>query len=266
VRFYLGTHMPNWLWKPEFADVPLFVSHRRLRKRKSPYPPALTRYAIDSGAYTELDLYGRWVETPEQYVAALRRYAAELGPFDFAAGQDYLCSPGILHRAGEVAGRPVSAAEHQQATVDNYLHLVELAPDLPIVPTLQGSTHDDYLAHAELFTAAGVHLAGLPVVGVGSLVGRTPAFVERLVTALEQRGLHRLHAFGVKRQGIALSGPMLGSADSLAWSAAGLKRPLAGCAHSACNNCPRFALQWRQGVLEAVATAAGAPRQLGFAV
>lgn len=46
--FYLGTHMANWLGQ---TDVPLFVSHMRLRDRKT-YPRALGPWALDSGAFT----------------------------------------------------------------------------------------------------------------------------------------------------------------------------------------------------------------------
>jgi hypothetical protein len=54
--FYLGTHQVDHL---ERAGVPLFVSHRRLASRKA-LPRAIAEYAVDSGAYTELLLHGRW--------------------------------------------------------------------------------------------------------------------------------------------------------------------------------------------------------------
>ena len=53
--FYLRTHHPDWLNK---ARVPLFVSRNRLLKRRS-FPRASTRWALDSGAFTELSIRGR---------------------------------------------------------------------------------------------------------------------------------------------------------------------------------------------------------------
>lgn len=94
--FYLGTDRLTWLWDGRFAEVPLFVSHHALKRRKSAYPRALAPYGIDSGAFTELARHGRWVTTPEEYVAALRRYWTELGPFAFAGPQDSLCAPALL--------------------------------------------------------------------------------------------------------------------------------------------------------------------------
>ena len=262
MRFYLGTGEVAWLWRPEFTGVPLFVSHRRLRARKSPYPRAVTTYAVDSGAYTELTTHGRWVETPEAYVTALYRYWRELGPFDFAAQQDWICAPDAFAAIEAHTGTRTTVADHQGRTVDNYLRLRELAPDLPIAPTLQGVTYADYLAAADRFEAAGVNLAALPVVGVGSLVKSTPAAIERIVTGLNDRGLVRLHGFGVKRPGVAAAAHGLASADSQSWSYRGRRmEPLPGCRHSSCQNCPRWALLWRSRVL----ATAQSPQQLGFA-
>lgn len=51
--FYLGTSEVRWLGQ---ANVPLFISHRRLAPRKS-FPRALTGWALDSGGFTELSMY-----------------------------------------------------------------------------------------------------------------------------------------------------------------------------------------------------------------
>ena len=76
--FYLGTHEVSWLG---LAVGPLFVSHRRLAVRAS-LPRAATRWALDCGGFTELAMHGRWRTTPEEYVEATRRYAAEVGMVD----------------------------------------------------------------------------------------------------------------------------------------------------------------------------------------
>jgi hypothetical protein len=72
LRFYLGTHRAHWLWTVH--DVPLFISHRVLLERKTPFPRATTPWALDSGGFTELNLHGKWETTPEEYVTAVRRY------------------------------------------------------------------------------------------------------------------------------------------------------------------------------------------------
>ncbi|WP_422923118.1 DUF7221 family queuine tRNA-ribosyltransferase-like protein [Singulisphaera sp. PoT] len=43
--FYLGTHETHWL---NIARVPLFISRRRLARRKA-LPVAAERWALDSG-------------------------------------------------------------------------------------------------------------------------------------------------------------------------------------------------------------------------
>ncbi|HYN19415.1 MAG TPA: hypothetical protein VE078_00525 [Thermoanaerobaculia bacterium] len=58
--FYLGTHHPDWLAKTE---VPLFVSRTRLKNRRT-VPRAAARWALDSGAFSEISVHGRW--TPER--------------------------------------------------------------------------------------------------------------------------------------------------------------------------------------------------------
>jgi hypothetical protein len=75
VKFYLGTHRPNWLGK---TDIPLFISHRVLDGRKT-FPRALGPWALDSGGFTEIDTYGRWVTTEPDYIQAVARYAREIG-------------------------------------------------------------------------------------------------------------------------------------------------------------------------------------------
>lgn len=262
MKFYLGTHCTNWLWDARFREIPLFVTHRRLRRRVTQYPPAVTRYCVDSGAYTELTSYGRWVETPEQYVAGLRRYWDELGPFDFAGQQDYVCLPDALAKIEHVTGVRPDVQDQLTGTVANFVLLRDLAPDLPIVPTVQGASYEDYLRCADLFAEAGVDLAAEPVVGVGSLVGRAPWEIERIATGLQGRGITRLHGFGVKGLGARAAGHQLASVDSSTWSYEGRKRPLPDCPHEQCQNCARYALRWWHEQLGSF----DGPQQLAFAI
>lgn len=120
--FYLGTHEVSWLTN---EIGPLFISHRRLALRKS-LPRAATRWALDSGGFSELELHGRWVTTPTEYIDATRQYTADIGMLDWAAPMDWMCEPKVLARTG------LTVEEHQRRTIANFLnprvlHLAQVA-------------------------------------------------------------------------------------------------------------------------------------------
>lgn len=242
-RFYVGTHQVNWLWR---VDFPLFVSHRRLvNRRASRLRPARVPWALDSGGFTELSLYGRWRTTPAAYADAVSGYITHLGRPDFVAPQDWMCEPVMLARTR------LTVREHQERTVANFLQLQELSPTTPFAPVLQGWRLSDYETCVGLYAAAGVNLTAAPVVGLGSICRRqSTAEIAALVTALAGAGM-RLHGFGVKTAGLDHYGPLLSSADSMAWSYGARRRAaLPGCTtHRNCANCPHYARQWRTGVL-----------------
>lgn len=256
LNFYLGTHRDRWLVTAP-ADVSLFVSTRILRDRKTlPRPPFRRGYVIDSGAFTELSMFGEFRTSPEQYVAELARYEEQIGQMDWAAPQDWMCEPPMLARTG------LTVAEHQRRTVDNFLRLTELwsqygdHPECPVMPVLQGWTIDDYLHCAILYERAGVDLyRDYPVVGVGSVCKReSTEEIESVFRVLASLDLP-LHGFGVKTAGLSRYGRYLVSADSMAWSYAARHRaPLPDCSgHKNCANCMTYALAWRDRVLRAAA-------------
>lgn len=246
-RFYLGTHRPSWL---ERTDVPLFVS--RVTMPKTKLPRAIGPWALDSGAFSEIQLHGRWTLEPAAYVDEVRRYASEIGQLEWASIQDWMCEPVMIARTG------LSVEIHQARTIESYLRLRDLAPELPWAPVIQGWTIGDYDRHADAYADAGVDLRALPVVGVGSVCRRQNTLSASLLLAgLAARGLDNLHGFGFKVSGLtaavrhaAMTGaPMsLASADSLAWSyQARREPPLPECSgHINCANCLRFALEWRE--------------------
>lgn len=248
MKFYLGTHQEYWLWQ---VDVPLFVSARRLRCRRS-LQRATCDWALDSGGFSELSLFARWETTPEQYAGEVQRWRDRIGRMDWAAIQDWMCEPVMLERTG------LTIAEHQSRTIESWHTLTHLAPDVPWTPVVQGWKLDDYMAHVEQYTAAGVDLAALPVVGVGSVCRRQAmGEAEEIVRALAGLGL-RVHGFGFKLQGLARCADAMESADSMAWSMAARKRPpLPGhdqpgpgrkTGHKNCANCRVWAMQWREQV------------------
>jgi hypothetical protein len=258
--FFLGTHLPHWL-RLDDVNVPMFLSDRRMRRYRR-LPRATTTWALDSGGFTELSHYGCWDHgpTPAQYVARIRRYRDNVGHLAWAAPQDWMCEPHILAKTG------LTVAEHQRRTVDNYLRLVDLAPDLLIVPAVQGGTSLEYLRCVELYAEAGVDLTRASLVGVGSICRRQSTVeVGDILTYLHQAGLTRLHGFGVKTHGLARYAHLLVSADSMAWSAQARRRPpLPGCRHRTCANCRRYALAWRRGVVAATARTVGQPALFGL--
>lgn len=248
MKFYLGTHVPSWLGKPEFAGVPLFISHNTLKNRKS-MPKAVTRWALDSGGFTQLssneDGWPKGSEEP--YVEKVRFYRTA-GGLDFASPQDWMCEPWLMN------GRTVQ--EHQERTVENYLKLRELAPDIPWLPVLQGWDLRDYVTCVGTYMEYGVDLREYPRVGVGSVCRRQATDdIGAIFKVLDEGGIS-CHGFGVKMKGLEKYGHHLGSADSMAWSfGARHKPPLPGCSHGKdgtgnCANCSRYALRWRRQLLD----------------
>lgn len=259
--FLLGTSQPAWL---ERAGVPLFLSDTRLRGRKT-LPRAAAPCAFDSGGFSELQKHGIWTIPPAEYVARLYRYRDEIGQTLWFAPQDWMCEPAIINGGvfggQRFVGTHLSVVEHQRRTVDNYLHLRDLASDLPIKPAVQGDTPDDYLRCVEMYDQAGIELTAEPLVLVGSVCRRQGTRdAGRILTALRRAGLTRLHGLGFKTLGLLQFGHLLTSADSLAWSdvARKLRRPTPDCPGKIrtpgtpvknCANCLHYALTWRTRLL-----------------
>ena len=212
MRCYLGTHQTSWLARLNAANVPLFVSHRRLVGRVSRHERATQSWALDSGGFSELSLFGRWTISPEEYVASVRRYQSEIGMMDWAAIQDWMCEPFILDKTG------LTVAEHQRRSVQSYLDLCDLAPEIPWVPVLQGWAPNDYLRHRAMYADAGVDLAALSTVGLGSVCRRQHTDeVGPIIQHFFDAGV-KLHGFGFKVKGLEKYGHLFKSADSMAWS------------------------------------------------
>lgn len=258
-QLYTGTHLPNWLWSGQ-ADFPLFVSHRRLSRYKK-LRPSRVQWALDSGGYSELSLFGEWRTGPREYAVAVDRYDREIGRLEWAAPQDWMCESHITAKTG------LDAAEHQRRTVANFLELTGIWPNLsdddsPFMPVLQAAPGDadGYLRCAAMYEAAGVRLADFPVVGVGTVCRiQDTSLIGRVARALRPLDL-ALHWFGVKTAGLPgiwppeESADSLTSFDSMAWSYEARRMPrLPGCEHRGnCANCPVAAARWRSRVLGVV--------------
>lgn len=252
MKFYLGTHEPTWLNR---SHRPLFVSAVRLRARcVRKLPTARVPWALDSGGFSCIQGPDGYAQKAPEYAAEVRRWAEGIGLMDWAAVQDWMCEPVKLALTGK------SVREHQELTVQSYLDLRALAPEIPWVPVLQGFARDEYHRCAELYAAAGVELRELGLVGIGSVCRREhTGEAEAIIRELAATGL-RLHGFGFKLSGLERCADALASADSLAWSdgarraaraGRGKKTPsLFGCAPPVRSpqNSPAVALEWMDRV------------------
>jgi hypothetical protein len=254
-RVYLGTHRPAWLAQ---SDVPLFVSRVTLDGMKR-LPRARAPWALDSGGFSELQAHGRWTVSPEAYVEEVRRYAREIGRLEWAAIQDWMCEPVVIAggRAGGVtfAGTGLSVEEHQRRTVASYRRLLELAPEIPWAPVVQGWAGGDHVRHVEMYEAEGFDLTRAPIVGVGSICRRQATMrAGFIIRDLADLGL-RLHGFGFKKEGLRDVAGVLASSDSLAWSYSARRNRAenTGCPKSSCNNCLHYAREWLAELHESIA-------------
>lgn len=234
-RFYLGTHMvgPRW-WQ---LNVPLFVSVRRLRGRKT-LPSPIAPWALDSGGFTELSRPPhRWVTLAMDYIDEVRWIAEEMPHLQWVAPQDWMCEPFIIEKTG------LSVEEHQARTVENFLGLRAALGSL-VIPVIQGYGPRDYDRCVSRYQDAGVDLAAEPVVGIGSVCRRSKTDeARRLVLYLSDHGL-RLHGFGLKGDTFRSLRDVLASADSMAWSYQARRQGRNA-------NSPTEAMSWRARLLAA---------------
>ena len=237
--FYLGTHLVHWSWT---VDVPLFISRRRLQRYKT-YKPALNKWALDSGGFTELSMFGKWTIGAEQYADEVRRQM-ERGKMQWCAPQDWMCEPFIVEKTG------LSVDLHIGKTVENYCELKAL--NLPVIPVLQGWKIKDYEICVERYGQHGVDLTAAETVGLGSVCRRQASDeIGQIAQMVHNYGI-KAHGFGVKAQGIQRYGKYLKSADSLSWSFTGRYLKQTKCGRQSCANCLHFALEWRDQVLSTI--------------
>lgn len=222
VQFYVGLHQP--------ADARHFdlscISINRIRGRQKPVE--CDRVLVDSGAFTELHLYGAYRHGVEEYAAELYRLQTQcVVKIAAAVAQDYMCEPFMLAKTG------LTIADHQRLTIERYDalkaeldRLFEGKCPFPIMPVLQGYAPRDYVRHVQMY---GDRLEPAMWVGVGSVCKRNgdPEAIVNVLSAIHSvRPDLLLHGFGVKMTSLMHSGVrhLLYSADSMAWSLAARKQ------------------------------------------
>jgi hypothetical protein len=197
-------------------------------------------------------MLGEWSLNSRAYVALARRFRDEIGNMAWAAPQDWMCEPFILAKTRS------SVESHQRRTVRNYVGLMEMAPDIPWIPVLQGWCVYDYMRCIDLYSLYRVDLTKCALVGVGSICRRQGEVrIALLLDELARHGI-RLHGFGIKLKGLELAAQSLISADSMAWSFDARRKPTTcgSATHKNCANCYEYACDWRSrvvGLIERIA-------------
>lgn len=234
--FYLGTDRPGWVATATWPGLFLsWVACARMRHQ------AVVPWALDSGGYTQVASTGGYRTSPEDYAAGVARLSTEVGRLAWAAVQDWPAAPAALAATG------LTVQDHQVRTVASLLTLRTLDPTLPWVPVLTGTTPTEYLAHADLYAAAGVDLDLEATVAVGALVGHPPAHQRAVLGACATLGVP-LHGLGIKGRVLGHVGHLLQSADSMGWSLYARReaRPLCAptASHRRCSHCQVWAEAW----------------------
>lgn len=261
--FYLGISSPSWL---NFLGVPAFINRRRFERLKRKFPRARTRWGLDSGGYTELELFGGWRMPARDYVALVRFLHNEVGNLDFALVQDWP----VTVVTNRITGLSIKA--HQARTLYSYIELVEMAPDVNWVPVLTGWDPHDFIEMASSYYSCAVDLERLPLVALGGLAARQHLPEVAELVAYFRRCGFRLHGLGFKRSGLSMCAHALASADSQSWSQEarlevrdGARRPTPGCAHTLhCGNCLHKALEYRDEIMRALPRSQGFGKQSGL--
>lgn len=255
---YLGAPDPQWLG---YTDRPLMVSHNRLRRIKSgfSFPICHGSWILDSGAYDVITRHGRYLDTAEEYVRAVRAYDIRIGNLMWCAPQDVPCESKALAATG------ATVIEHQEWSIRSYIDVTALWERLahhrasPFRPVLQGRTPEEYLRCWDRFARLGVDLTQFDVIGVGSVCRRERTDdIREVVAALRQRTTGRIHGYGVKAEAVGL----FDDVDSMAWSKIARvrqeKHPNCTAFHRVCSSCLVYAEDWHDHLIDRHATARAA--------
>jgi len=184
LEYFLGTHHTHWLQK---TSTPLFISFRQLKKRKK-LIRSKGKWALDSGAFSEIQDHGKWKNSSEEYAYKVQSFHEQIGNLKWASIQDWICSPMALKKTG------LSIRQHQKRTINSYCTLTKLAKNISWIPILQDWDIKSYLNHIKMYEAEGISLEKEKIVGVGSIAVRQRSVIlPQLLYVLYQKAYLYMH-------------------------------------------------------------------------
>lgn len=240
MKLYLG------VWNLKHArNAPHFMySLRRLKERISPVPFDNMDWIMDSGAFSEINLNGKYTFTPDEYL-----HYVELHQPKLFFNMDWMCEPFVLQKTG------LTIKEHQERTIYNQIKIMDILDNYDIkgkfAGCIQGWITEDYLRHVDMLKDQGLITSKM---GIGSVCRRKSKIqILKILQAVKQELPNtKLHGFGIKTD--ILKEPLvyecLDSCDSMAWSFAGRKinpKPCTNCEYpnaKNCANCYHYMLKW----------------------
>ena len=127
------------------------LSAYALRKRKS--NPSVGRWMLDSGAFSQVTMFGDFIQSPAEYVRLAVSFQ-DAGDLACIATQDYMCEPSVIAKL-QSQGRAASVRIHQKKTVERYIQImdegIKQGLKVPVMPVLQGWEVEDYVDHYLLY-------------------------------------------------------------------------------------------------------------------
>ena len=220
------------------ANALLRIVNGKVRYRKDPI--LADRWMLDSGAFSQIDKWGDFIMSPEEYVR-LACHFQWCGKLACIVTQDYMCEPDVIKKLQD-RGIRASVRIHQRKTVERYIEILELADRyklrVPVMPVIQGWEVEDYKQHLEMYNTAllkrfetdherrfGSLIRGGDVwLGIGSTCKRNknPEVVAEILDTIEwdfRVRRPKIHLFGFKQTGLKNSRikDRIYSADSFAY-------------------------------------------------
>jgi hypothetical protein len=238
--FFTGAPQPSWAWRYRcnfFISRSTLVADRKnpAKARVIALQPAKEEVGIDAETFSIMSKYGNYDSMPaDQWAQHAREICAGLQRVRMVSIQDWMTETPVLKLTGPWPDAETAIRVHQERTIDSYITLRSLAPDVKWMPVLQGNKPWQYVAHAERFEKRGINLNDpeIPVIGVGSMCrrGSKPEGLA-VIRAIAGMGLRmdlpqakRFHILGWMVEGVedTAADPemwkVMGSSDSMKWS------------------------------------------------
>ncbi|GAI97375.1 unnamed protein product, partial [marine sediment metagenome] len=192
-------------------------SFRQLRKRKKLLEiPENLEWIMDSGAFQEIRINGKYTYDSEEYKDVILRFEP-----DIFVNMDWMCEPNNLKKTGK------TVEDHQNLSTMNQLDLKNFAEDhgLNFMGTIQGWKPEEYIKHINDLSDNGLLTK---ILGVGSICRRgSPNKIMHVLKTIRDNVPNwvNLHGFGVKTTILKFreAYDLLYSCDSMAWSYAARK-------------------------------------------